>query len=85
MGVRLTGAGERPSTVVGVPAGRAVPASGRYRASVGPVRSGNGWADALVTVQAAGGGGPHCLEVAELGGASGTRGRAVRVAFEDRG
>jgi riboflavin kinase/FMN adenylyltransferase len=76
--------GERPSTVVGVPAGRAVPASGRYRASVGPVRSGNGWADALVTVRA-GGGGPHRLEVAELGGALGTRGGAVRVAFEDRG
>jgi riboflavin kinase / FMN adenylyltransferase len=75
--------GVGPSTVVRVPAARAVPAAGRYRASAGPVGSGHGWAEALVTVRT-GTEGPHRLEVAWLGGALGTRGRPVRVAFEDR-
>jgi riboflavin kinase / FMN adenylyltransferase len=78
--------GDEPPTVVRVPAGRAVPASGRYRASVGAVRPGHGvhrWATALVTVRA-NGGGPHRLEVAQPDDPSVTRGRAVRVAFDDR-
>jgi len=70
--------------VVRVPATRAVPAPGCYRASLRTARSAGGVA-VLVTVQYADGG-PHCLEVerADGGAPDASGGRAVRVAFEAR-
>ena len=71
--------------VVRVPAVRAVPAPGCYRASLRTARSAGGAADVLVTVHHSGGG-THCLEVERPGGGSrdASGGRAVRVAFEAR-
>ena len=87
----------RPYDVVGRPAGsappcliriaptRAVPAPGRYRASIGPFRPGDRRTTAVVTVHPSGEG-QHCLEVErpEDGVPDGAAGRGVRVMFEGR-
>jgi riboflavin kinase/FMN adenylyltransferase len=74
--------GEGPPTLVHVPTNRAVPAPGRYRASVRPLRA----QDATVAgvVVEADGGGPHRLTVAgRNSGATRLPGRVVSIAFED--
>jgi hypothetical protein len=87
----------RPYDVVGRPAGsappclvriaptRAVPAPGRYRASIGPFRPGDRRTTAVVALHTSGEG-QHCLGVErpEAGEPDGAAGRGVRVVFEGR-
>jgi cytidyltransferase-like protein len=78
---RAVGAG--PPALVHVPATRAVPAPGRYRASVRPLRAGDG--TVAVVIVRADGGGPHRITVAGPdGGVARLPGHVVRIVFEDR-
>lgn len=74
-----------PGGLVRVPASRAVPAPGRYRASLRTAQPAGRTLPVLVTVHS-GDGGPHRLEVGRRDGSApdACGARAVRIAFEAR-
>jgi len=78
-------AGSAPPCLIRIAPTRAVPAPGRYRASIGPFQPGDRRTTAVVAVRPSGPG-PHCLEMERPadGGPDGAAGRGVRVMFEGR-
>jgi riboflavin kinase/FMN adenylyltransferase len=78
----VTGRLDRPGALIRVAPSAAVPAPGRYRASIRPLRPGSRRTTAVVAVRRPGDG-THILEVEQSENGV-TVGRGVRVSFEGR-